>query len=888
MSSRFRISVAAIACVSFMLGLALVVPFGPTVNVSAQTPTRMVIGTAQDPDSLNPFEMILSISYTINFLVYDTLTSIEPDLSPGPQLASSWEASEDGKIWTFYLVEDAVWHDGEAVTAEDVEFTFELILENRKEGALWIDYLSNVTRVEATDTYVVEIETDVPKATMLSIMVPILPKHLWSAVDTKDIDKVDPWNPTYFPDGPIGSGPLILDDWDPIGGEVMMLKNPDYYIDTVKVDEVIFKSYGNQENMVIALWSGIVDVAMDVPARLWDETLDKDGIEGQTSSSLSFYELGINCASAEWREAFPKASTNLETTNLSVRQAIAMVTDKDYIVEDVLLGLAEPGESIVPTATAFWHYDVPVEDRWDFNIEAANDLLDAAGYLYDGDIRENSTSGVPLDFTLYYRRGYLDEEKAAFKIAEDLDKIGIQVTLMDVSEGVLYNVWLDCQYDLFIWGWDCDVDPNFILSTMTTDQQPVDPQDTTKWGDAFWISEEYDQMYLDQQTATDEYERQQIIHDMQEMLYYHCPYVVLYYPLGLYAYNVDKFANYPDMETYAGMAPGWMWFFFEVTPAGEWAEERPPENVDAGSDQKCVVNETLSFTGYAEDEDNLLSELTWEWAFVETNGTIGEREGRDVTYMFENLGNITVVLTVTDPDGGVGTDELVVNVSEPSDTAGMLKGYVVDGSLNPLVGAVVDVGVNVRTTFPDGADMPEGSYSMYLEPDDYDVVASKLGYGTASANVSITTGETTWANFTLSVTSGVLEGHVYDSETGEAIPSATVKLTYGSTTKTFTTTAAGFYQFTAVPEGTATVNVTKTGYDYNVTEVTIVAGETTTLDVDLDPVEEESSSSLLLIAVAAILVIAAIIVAALLLRKKGKPETAEPGLNGSPPETGFE
>ncbi len=858
-----------------MLGLAVAASLVAVKQASAaDTYYTMTIGVAQDPDELNPFAMILSISYTIDFLVFDTLTSVERDLSPGPQLAESWETSEDEMTWTFHLVEDAVWHDGEAVTAEDVAFTFNLILENQKEGALWLDYLSNVTYpVVAKDTYTVEITTDVPKATMLSIMIPILPEHLWSNVPTKDIDKVDIWNPDYFPNGPVGSGPLILDKWDSLNGVVTMLKNPDYFIDTVKVDEVRFKSFGDQDTMVSALWSGDIDVAMDVPAVLWDETLDYNFLGGQKSDALSFYELGINCASEEWREAFPKASENLETTNLSVRQAIAMVTDKDYIVDEVLLGMAAPGESIIPTATSFWHYNVSEEERWDLDFERANALLNDSGYGYNGNIRENETSGVDLDFSLYYRRGYLDEAKSAFKIQENLKRIGIQTTLNEVSEGVLYNVWLDCEYDLFIWGWDCDVDPNFMLSTMTEAQQPVDPKDTTKWGDAFWINEDYERMYIEQQQATNKTERQRIIFDMQELLYRECPYVVLYYPMGLNAYNTDRFTNYPDMETFAGATPGTMWFFFDVTPSDEWVEKQPPENVDAGPDQNCVVGETLAFSGYAEDEDTLEEDLTWSWKFVETNGTLGSAEGRDVTYTFLNTGNISVMLTVTDPENGVGTDTLSVNVTEPSETAGILKGYVRDGSGEPIVGALVDCGVNARTTFPVDAPLPAGIYSMYLEPEDYSVTASKLGFGTDTETANVTTANTTWLNFTLELTSGTVEGHVYDNETGEVIVAATVRITYGETVKNFTTNDEGYFRFLLVPVGTATVNVSKSGYASNETVVTVVAGETITLEVYLDPVDEGGGVSALLIA-AVIAVALAAIAAILLLRKRGKGKEA--------------
>jgi peptide/nickel transport system substrate-binding protein len=164
--------VAVVVGTVFMLGMLSAAPNALNSSVAAQQPYEMVVGVAQKADTLNVFAMTLSISYTINFLVYDTLNSVEPDLTAGPQLAQSWETSMDGKLWTFHLAEDAVWHDGEPVTAADVAFTLNLVRNNTDDAtALWVDYLSDVVRVEATGTYTVEIETSVPKATMLTMMV---------------------------------------------------------------------------------------------------------------------------------------------------------------------------------------------------------------------------------------------------------------------------------------------------------------------------------------------------------------------------------------------------------------------------------------------------------------------------------------------------------------------------------------------------------------------------------------------------------------------------------------------------------------------------------------------------------------------------------------------
>ena len=864
---------------TFALAMAAPMVSGPAA--AADDPTRMVVGVAQDPDTLNVFAMVLSISYTINFLVYDTLTSTEPDFSPGPQLARDWETSADGKTWTFYIDENAKWHDGEQVTAEDVAFTFNLILENPKEAALWYDYLSGVIRVEAIDTYTVEIETSEPKATMLTIMIPILPEHIWSEVDEDRIDKIDPWDKDAFPDGPIGSGPLKLISWNSIAGEIVMEKNPDYHIDTVKVDEVFFKSYGAQDVLVNALWSGSIDVAMNVPVGTWDETLDKDELDGQATSALSFYELGINCATEAWREAFPKASTNMETTNLSVRQAIAMATNKDYMVSEVLDGFAEAGESIIPTATPFWHYTVPDEDRWDYNIVEANALLNASNYNdrdTDG-CRMNESSGARLDFTLYYRMGYTYEVSCAMSLEESLGEIGIVVDLNEVSEGILWRTWMNCEYDLFIWGWDTDVDPNFMLSTMTESQYPVDSSDSTKWGDAFWINEDYEQLYLDQQVAVDKYDRQAIVHEMQRILYYNCPYVVLYYPQGLHAYNIVKFTNFPNMLEEPGATPGTMWFFFDVTPTDEYVEENPPYSVYAGADQKCNVGETLSFSGTAEDDDNLQSELTWTWTFSEPDETSDVRYGQEVSYEFLNAGNVTVSLVVTDPDLLMDADELIVNVTEMSETAGWLKGRVVDQDSNPLSSVTVDVSGEVRLTDT------TGNYSMVVEEGDYSLSVTKTGYSSASGDASVVSGEITWTNFTLSITSGTLDGVVFDRETGEVVEGATVNLEYGTTEKEFTTNADGYYQFLLVPEGDVNVTVSKTGYEENATAAAITAGTTTSHDVYLDAVEEADGGISAVAVAAGVGVLLACIGAVVLLRRKKKSdmEPPAPGEGGDIP-----
>ncbi len=875
-------SIAIALCVGFLAVALMATPAVKSVGAAvAADPVTMYVGYVQTPDTLNIFSMTLSISYTINFLVYDTLNSIEPDLSSGPQLAQSWEHNSEGTEWTFHLVEDAYWHDGEKVTAEDVEFSLELVKDNPEECALWCGYVEDFVDIscpDGVDGYTVKITTSVPKATMLSIMVPILPEHIWSAIPVSDLTTVDPFDDEYFPEGkPIGSGPLMLDSYDAVRGVVTFSKFADYYIDTVKVDEVIFQVFKTDDAMMTALYSGDIDVAAGVPARVWDQTLDTESIDGQKVKSMSIFELGINCA-PEWMRTsadFPSASDNLETTNLSVRQAIAYAVDKSEIVDEILKGLAEEGSTLIPTATSFWHYDVTDEEEFEFNPQAAMDLLDAAGYV-DSDtdgVRENSTSGVELSFSLYYRQEKVDDGLAAGKIKDWLADVGIEVDLNGVTEMSLYTIWYQCKYDLYIWAWDFDVDPSFALSVLTTDEIPEDQNDYTAWSDAFYTNPDYDEMYIDQQNTPDPVERQTIIHEMQRILYRDCPYIVLWYPFGLYAYRTDRFTNFPDMESNPGITPGTMWFYFEVTPIGI-GENAPPTDADAGDDVTVYVGDTASFTGNATDLNDGTSTLEWSWVFEEPTDQVVTLDGRTVTYTFENEGNVTVTMTVTDPGGLSDTDSLVVTVIPLTGNEGYVEGYVLDTDGMAIAGATVVVGSS------SGGTDENGHYNVTMPEGTYDMEASAAGYTSVEDEVVVSANLTSWMNFTLVPTTGTVTGHVYDSVDGSPIEYATVVIVLTSENKTAQTNNDGMFELEYIPPGVFTLNVSANGYDSIETEVTVVAGETTEVDLDLKvtTVEDDGGglSTAAIGGIVALVVVAAAVAAVLLMKRKKKGDDMPP------------
>jgi peptide/nickel transport system substrate-binding protein len=860
--------------VLFVLGMA----YAPLARTGAgeDVPFVITVGTPLDPDGFNVFSMTTGISYAVIWMSHEMLYTIGPDMGPTPQLASSHSVSGDGRTWTFNIVQDSYWHDGVQVTAHDVAFTLNTILENPGPCGTFTGYMTNVTSVEATGDFTVQIVTEVPKATMLALTVPILPEHLWTAVaDDNKLKTVDPWDPKYFPDGPIGSGPLVLDQWDKAQGFVRMSKWADYHLGEVNVDELLFKIFDRAENMPVALETGEIDIAMSVPPTQWAQLLSKENIDGQAVQALDLTEFGFNCASEELRTStdgegnrnFPDASTNLETTNLSVRTAVAMAVNKTKIVDEALQGFGVEGDSLIPTATPFWHYYVPPEEKIEYDLQAARDLLDAAGYIDidDDGIRENSTSGAELSFDFYYISNTVRDELAASEIYEGCKAIGIDAEPIGRSEGILYSLWLGMEYDMFIWNWQPDVDPTFLLGVLTTDEIPADEGDNAAWSDCFYSNPVYDNLHLQQQQTVNLTERQAIVHEMQRIVYLDVPYIILWYPDGLNAYRTDTLMNIPDFGQYPGSTPDSFWFYLEVLPFDATAN-LPPTDVNAGPDRTVVLGAEETFSGSAYDPDHEDEELNWTWEFEEPDLSSNTLYGRTVSYTFNNLGSVTATLIVTDPEGASGSDVLMVTVEEVPEDAGWLSGYVKDDQGEPIEGATVTVD---EDTVPQTSS--SGYYNVTVSAGTHEVNASAIGYSSSIKTAVVEISNRTWLNFTLSSTSGALNGTVTDADTGEGISHAKVVLAQDGVTRyTKYTGDDGYFKITGIPAGIYTVSITAGGYEENVTDVEVTVGSTTTLDVSLavKEVDDSAISTLVLAAIIIAAILAAVAVVAMMLRKK--------------------
>jgi peptide/nickel transport system substrate-binding protein len=510
---------------------------------SAQTPEEedkvtLRMGMTNEIDSLNPFKLVEIPSYEFVAINYNYL--VEPtaeDFTPGPGLADSWETSEDGLEWTFHLNPEATWQDGEPVTSEDVRYTIQRVLDEKQ--GLFIDYVGHIESMETPDEHTIVISSKQPSVQMLSMYVPILPKHIWEEVpedETKSFEN----------EPAIGSGPFQAQEWRK-GQFVTFEANPDYFRGAPQIDEVIFQFYDNPDTMVQALQRGEVDHIWNPPVNLFKTLEGEENIETVSAPDPGFTELGFNLyePSPEAIEEFdaPKSSTGHPALlDVEVRQAINWAIDEQGLTDTILRGEGVPGSTMVPPLLSSYHLELDESELMSFDIDRAKTLLGEAGWEdTDGDGTVDK-DGEPLELRLFARSENSESVKAAQFIQDWLGEAGIDVSTKALSDNALTDAIYAADFDMFIWGWGSDVDPDFILSVLHCDQW-------MGWSDTFYCNEDYSRMYDEQKEQLDAEERAATIKEMQRIAYEESPYVIFYYDNQFEAYRTDKLTGWTSLPT---------------------------------------------------------------------------------------------------------------------------------------------------------------------------------------------------------------------------------------------------------------------------------------------------------------------------------------------------
>lgn len=373
----------------------------PTAGLTAATPMvqrsggKLIYGLTLAPSGIDPHVNASSELGIPLTSVYDTLVYQTANGRFVPGLATDWEVSDDGLVYTFHLRRDVTFHDGTPFNAEAVKFNLDRIADPETKSQKAVLMLGPYDHCAVVDEYTVKVFFREPYAPFLDSLSQV---YLGMASPTA----VQKWGLDYQMHQ-VGTGPFMFKEYVP-QDHLTLVRNPSYnwapsifeHQGLAFLDEVEFRFFVDPATRALALESGDVHVVGEIPPQ--------DATRLETNSGFKIVPVPIP---GQPLQGFLNTAKS-PTDDLRVRQALLYSTDRRAIVQTIFRQYSPVAWG--PLSAVTWGYDEAVVGRYDYDPVKARALLDEAGWQdADGDgIREKD--GQPLVVMAYLMSwGYIPE-----------------------------------------------------------------------------------------------------------------------------------------------------------------------------------------------------------------------------------------------------------------------------------------------------------------------------------------------------------------------------------------------------------------------------------------------------------------------------------------------
>ena len=383
----------------------------------------------------------------------------------GQEVAFEGEPITMAQMRVNFKLEPLIWSDGTPVTAEDSVYSFKLAAD----AATPIPkrQIERTAGYEATGDLSLTwtgVPGYLPPDYFTNIWMPF-PRHYWGDLSAAELVQADVSNRT-----PLSSGPFVMAEWED-GEYIKLVRNENYYRTDEglpNIDVIRFMFVPNSSQLIAQLLSGQCDIGThdglgrsDARPLLEAEENGLLATYFQSGTVFEHIDFGINSVE-EYGLTRPDWFQNPQ-----VRQAIAMCTDRQAMVDQIMFGRTDLIDAYIPSNHPLYPSDAAV---WPYDVPQANALLDSLGYIdtdEDG-IREDPGSGSPFKVTLLGALSNEVDEQVAALFGEDLAQCGIEVAVSlihsddyfaDGPDGLLFGR----QFDLAAFPWLISIEPNCAL-----------------------------------------------------------------------------------------------------------------------------------------------------------------------------------------------------------------------------------------------------------------------------------------------------------------------------------------------------------------------------------------------------------------------------------------
>lgn len=456
-----------------------------------------IFGRGADSKGLDPINETDGESFKVTEQIYDTLVDYRPGTTEVvPALATSWEVSDDGKVWTFKLREGVKFHDGTPFNAEAVVWNFNRWrLEDHPYHNGTFDYYAYMFQgfpgviqdVQAVDEYTV-------KFVLSESQAPFLANLAMSPFAIASPAAVKKWGEDYFKH-PVGTGPFVFKEWIQ-DDKVVLVKNENYWGEGPYLDKVVFRVIPDPTARVMELQTGKVDFIDGV-------TPDSvPVIEGDENLKI-LLRPSMNVGYMAMNQAFEPFD------NVLVRRAINHAIDRKALVESVFRGLAVPAKNPMPPS--IWGYNDDIKP-YEYDPEKAKKLLAEAGY----------PNGFKTKlWAMPNPRPYMPQPRLIAQIIQAyLAEVGIEAEIVSMDWSTYLTEYKKNKAPMYLLGWTGDNgDPDNFLYVLL---DPVNAKNKSNYQ-----NDKVHELLVKAQITMDQEERAKIYRKVQELIHEDAPWVVI-------------------------------------------------------------------------------------------------------------------------------------------------------------------------------------------------------------------------------------------------------------------------------------------------------------------------------------------------------------------------
>jgi len=399
----------------------------------------LIYNIGAEPGTLNPITATDAYESTINGgNIYETLVKRDNvTLQVVPLLADSWEISEDKLVYTFFIKRGIKWHDGVPLTAHDVVFSYQKIMDPKVDSPHLRSYYKDIKNVEAVDDHTVRFAYAKPYFLALEFCggIPIVPKHIFENGD---------FNTDPAGRSPVGTGPYKFVEWK-TGSQIVLVRNEDYWGKRPHIRRIVFKIINDPSVAFQVLKREELDLAGLTPIQ-WSRQTQSEAFQ-ENFDKLSYFTP--NYSYIGWNMTKPYFSDR------QVRTALTYLVNRELILKEILYGLGEVVSN--PFYINSPEYDKSIEP-YPYDREKAKRLLDEAGWVdHNGDGMRDK-EGVKFEFEFLIPAGSETGEKIATILKEELDKVGINMKIRKTEWAVFTQRLNDRRFDAVTLAWSMGVE----------------------------------------------------------------------------------------------------------------------------------------------------------------------------------------------------------------------------------------------------------------------------------------------------------------------------------------------------------------------------------------------------------------------------------------------